>query len=190
MTYAYQFSRAGRGYTSNVLTTKRMAIQGPDWTFRCVKMDMSTILIDEAIIPNELHSLDIQLLMLLLPPLSHWTLSILTVITSLTISHISLAGHMWTALLTTVTRYVSGIEELRIAGGPDITIDDLVAFLAQSPNLKIHKLSDEEQYIPGLSAPVPKLTELVRVEAPWRILLHIVQGSLLSLKEVGRKRTR
>ncbi|KAK0488178.1 hypothetical protein EDD18DRAFT_1423727 [Armillaria luteobubalina] len=184
MTYAYQFSRAGRGYASNVLTTKHTAIRGPDWTFRRVKMDTSTILVDEAIILNELHSLDIQSSMLLLPPLSRWTLSVLTVITSLTISHISLTGHMWTALLTTVAQYASGIEELRIAGGPDITIDDLVAFLAQLPNLKILTLSDKERYIPEPSAPVPKLTELVRVEASWRILLHVVQGSLPSLKEV------
>ncbi|KAK0223049.1 hypothetical protein IW262DRAFT_1294923 [Armillaria fumosa] len=185
MTYAYQFSRAGRRYPSNVLTiSKRTAIRGPDWTFRRVKMGTSTILVDEATIPNELHSLDIQSSMLLLPPLSHWTLSVLTVITSLTISHISLAGHMWTALLPTVAQYASGIEELRIAACPDITIDDLVAFLAQLPNLKILILSDEEQYIPGPSAPVPKLTELVHVEAPWRILLHIVQGPLPSLKEV------
>ncbi len=177
MTYAYQFSRAGRGYPSNVLTTsRRTAIRGPDWTFRRVKMGTSTILVDEATIPNKLHSLDIQSSMLLLPPLSHWTLSVLAVITSLTISHISLAGHMWTALLPTVAQYASGIEELRIAGCPDITIDDLVAFLALLPNLRILILSDEEQYIPGPSAPVPKLTELVRVEAPWRILLHIVQG--------------
>ncbi|KAK0204631.1 hypothetical protein DFS33DRAFT_1382550 [Desarmillaria ectypa] len=185
MNYAYQFSRAGRGYPSNVLTTsKRTAIRGPDWIFRRVKMGTSTILVDEAIIPNELHSLDIQSSMLLLPPLSQWTLSVLTVITSLTISHISLAGHMWTALLPTVAQYASGIEELCVAVCPDITIDDLIAFLALLPKLRTLTLSDEEQYIPGPSAPIPKLTELLRVEAPWRILLHIVQGPLPSLKEV------
>ncbi|KAG7450999.1 uncharacterized protein BT62DRAFT_926657 [Guyanagaster necrorhizus] len=184
MNYAYQFSRAGRGYPSNVLTTRRTAVRGPDWTFRRVKQGTSTILVDEATIPNGLHTLDIQSSMLLLPPLSNWALSVLTVITSLTISHIRLAGHMWTALLPTVAQYASGIQELRVAGCPDIVIDDLVAFLALLPELKTLVLSDEEQYIPGPSAPVPKLTELECIQAPWRILLHIVQGSLPSLKEV------
>ncbi|KAK0469961.1 uncharacterized protein EV420DRAFT_1497688 [Desarmillaria tabescens] len=185
MNYAYQFCRSSRGYPLNVLTTsRRTAIRGPDWMFRRVKTGSLTILVDEATTPNELRSLDIQSSMLLLPPLSQWTLSVLTTITSLTISHISLAGHMWTALLPTVAQYASDIEELHVAGCPDITIDDLVEFLALLPKLKILILSDEEQYIPGPSAPVPKLTDLVRVEAPWRILLHIVQGPLPNLKEV------
>ncbi|KAF9046806.1 hypothetical protein BDZ89DRAFT_1155076 [Hymenopellis radicata] len=154
MNYAYQFVYTRGG--AGGLPVRRNAIRGPGWEFKRVKMGEQTILVEPA------------------PP-QH---------SELTISHIAFASHLWQALLPTVAIAAPDLASLSVLACPDITIDDMLRFIALFPCLKSLRVSDEEQYMPGKDVPIPEFKELVKVEAPWRILVYVVQSSLPNLREV------
>jgi len=148
-------------------------LTGEGWEFRRVNNGAVGASLSQLQHPGKinttLQALDIQSMMLLMPPLLQWTVSALqySSLRKLTLKNIAINHKCWPAIFELISSAAPGITELVLRKVKRIEGKDLLAFLCKMTALTALTIGRDVDGWDGMDlGPFPELAKLVTLSAP------------------------
>lgn len=155
-------------------------IRGPGWRFYRPPHQGATVVLThlsrEGQSSSNLKHLSLQSSILLLPPCSSWTMSVLqhSPISRLEFTSVLVAGGIWSAMLPLITERVPNLSELSITDCEAILPVDLLGCLLRLPYLTNFSYETRTHHPCGAS-PVPAFQNLRTLRAPPKWVSHFLK---------------
>ena len=148
-----------------------------------------------SVAPKHIQSLSIHSPVLLLPPFTNWTLSLLRAhphLTSISFAHLFIAKDAWSTLLPLIAAAVSDklVHLSFFKDCPNLDVADLFSFLSHLPNLRYLSIDRSFRYrldefkcnkpliaaLASLNHGLPKLLQLQTLRAPVEFLSLLLES--------------
>lgn len=170
-------------------------LQGDTWEYRRArdtgKAVVLTPMTHTAKSASSLRSLTIQSMMFAVPPVLHWTISILRLPTTqaLRLKNFNLPRKAWPVFLFLIADNSPQLISLRLSGIHHLNAIDILHFIGRFPNLEtLHIARSVNSYDNSNLGPFPKLAHLKSLHAPasWISKLLSSQSSAIpSLESIS-----
>ncbi|KAF9479427.1 hypothetical protein BDN70DRAFT_878806 [Pholiota conissans] len=168
-------------------------IQGDNWRFRRATGTGTAIILtplsDAAKERPVLRSLIINSMIMVVPPLLHWTISALRLPTveSLHIMNISVNRKCWPAVFTMIANNAPHLTEVRLSRIRQLVPADLLHFLASLPKLRTLHLGRDVDCINTFDlGPFPDFPCLYMLHAPAAWVLKLLSSQRRGLSRLSK----
>ncbi|CAA7264879.1 unnamed protein product [Cyclocybe aegerita] len=158
-------------------------LNGESWAFCRAKGTGTSVVLTPLMLGNEekensqLKHLTIQSMMVLMPPLLHWTAQTLRLpsVQSLTLKNLQINRKCWKMMFTVLAGAIPTLSELHLSSLRQIVPGDLLKFISSFPRLTSLHIGRDVDCIDAYDlGPFPDFPELISLYAPARWVIKLL----------------